>query len=139
MLPHEETITEYIHDQSINYNSTGHVTLLFDGKDPVKFNLAPDGNAVSCPLNPPRKAKQITVQLGGYQFDPGKAHNIGMDNIWIKVQRAPEFAIALDQHQALRVAVCALAQFDHILHLGIGRAADGGRGGNHGADHKNGI
>ena len=43
MLPHEEAITEYIHDQSINYNPTGNVTLLFDGKDPVQFDLTPDG------------------------------------------------------------------------------------------------
>ena len=86
-LPHEETIVEYIHDQSVNYNPTGNVTLLFDGKDPVKFDLTPDGEAVSCPINPPRKAKEITVRLGGYEFAPGKAKNIGMDNIWIKVQR----------------------------------------------------
>jgi beta-galactosidase len=90
-LPHEETITEYIHDQSINYNPTGNVTLLFDGKDPMKFDLTPDGAAVSCPVNPPRKAKEITVRLGGCQFAPDKAKNIGMDNIWIKVQRPAQF------------------------------------------------
>jgi hypothetical protein len=90
-LPHEETITEYIHDQSINYNPTGNVTLLFDGKNPVKFDLTPDGAAVSCAITPPRKAKEITVRLGGYEFVPGKAKNIGMDNIWIKVQRPPLF------------------------------------------------
>ncbi len=48
-LPHEETITEYIHDQSVNYNPTGNVTLLFDGKDPVKFDLTPDGDARELP------------------------------------------------------------------------------------------
>jgi beta-galactosidase len=90
-LPHEETITEYIHDQSINYNPTGNVTLLFDGKDPVTFDLTPDGSAVSCPINPPRKAKELTVRLGGYEFAPDKAKNIGMDNIWIKVQRPAQF------------------------------------------------
>jgi hypothetical protein len=91
ILPHEETITEYIHDQSINYNPTGNATLLFDGKDPVKCNLTLDGNAVSCPISPPRKAKEITVRLSGYEFAPGKAKNIGMDNIWIKVQRPASF------------------------------------------------
>jgi beta-galactosidase len=91
VLPHEETVTEYIHDQSINYNPTGNATLLFDGKAPVKFDLTPDGNAVSCPISPPQKAKEITVRLGGYKFAPGKAKNIGMDNIWIKVQRPAWF------------------------------------------------
>ncbi len=108
VLPHEETITEYIHDQSINYNPTGNVTLLFDGKDPVQFDLTPDGAAVSCPIAPPRKAKEITVRLGGYQFAPDKAKNIGMDNIWIKVQRPAQF-IADRQADAERrrdAAIC---------------------------------
>jgi hypothetical protein len=90
-LPHEETVTEYIHDQSINYNPTGNATLLFDGKDPMKFDLTPDGSAMSCPISPPRKAQEITVRLGGFEFAPGKAKNIGMDNIWIKVQRPASF------------------------------------------------
>ncbi len=90
-LPREETVTEYIHDQSINYNPTGSVTLLFDGKDPAKFDLTADGEAVSCPLDPPRKAKVITVRLGDYEFAPGKARNIGMDNIQIKVRRPERF------------------------------------------------
>ncbi|MGE5295879.1 MAG: hypothetical protein ACM3VT_13720, partial [Solirubrobacterales bacterium] len=90
-LPHEEVVTEYIHDQSVNYNPTGNVTLFFDGKDPMKFDLTPNGDSVSCPINPPRKAKEITVRLGGYQFAPGKAKNIGMDNIWIKIERPAEF------------------------------------------------
>lgn len=90
-LPREETITEYIHDQSVNYNPTGSVTLLFDGKDPVKFNLTLDGEAVSCLIDPPRKAKVLTVRLGDYEFAPDKARNIGMDNIWIKVRRSAQF------------------------------------------------
>ncbi len=90
-LPHEETITEYVHDQSVNYNPTGNVTLLFDGKDPVEFDLTLDGEAVSCPIDPPREAKVITVRLGGYEFAPDKAKNIGMDNIQIKVQRPAQF------------------------------------------------
>ncbi len=94
-LPHEETVTEYIHDQSVNYNPTGQVTLLFDGKDPVTFELTSDGDTVSCPIDPPRKAKEITVQLSGYDFVPDKAKNIGMDNLWIKVQRPAWFTQAV--------------------------------------------
>lgn len=90
-LPHEETVVEYIHDQSVNYNPTGNVTLLFDGKDPVRFDLTADGEAVICSVDPPRKAKEITVRLGGYQFAPDKARNIGMDNIRIRVQRPSQF------------------------------------------------
>jgi beta-galactosidase len=90
-LPHEETVVEYVHDQSVNYNPTGSVTLLFDGRDPARFDLTADGEAVSCPIDPPRKAREITVRLGGYEFTPDKAKNIGMDNIQIKVQRPTPF------------------------------------------------
>lgn len=91
-LPREETIVEYVHDQSVNYNPTGNVTLLFDGKDPVTFDLTPGGEAVACPVDPPREAKVITVRLGGYEFAPDKAKNIGMDNIQIRVRRPAQFA-----------------------------------------------
>jgi hypothetical protein len=57
----------------------------------VTFDLTTDGEAVTCPIDPPRRAKEITVQLGGFEFAPGKARNIGMDNIQIKVQRPAEF------------------------------------------------
>jgi beta-galactosidase len=50
---------------------------------------------VSCPINPPRKAKQITIRLGGYQFAPDKAKNLGMDNLWVKVRRPDEFTQAV--------------------------------------------
>jgi beta-galactosidase len=46
---------------------------------------------VSCPIDPPRKAKVVTVRLGGYEFAPSKAKNIGMDNIAIKVRRSAQF------------------------------------------------
>jgi len=90
-LPREETVVEYVHDQSVNYNPTGNVTLLFDGKDPVEFGLTRDGDAVSCPVDLPRKARVVTVRLGGYEFAPDKARNIGMDNIQIKVRRTAQF------------------------------------------------
>jgi len=43
--------------------------------------LTPDGEAVTCAIDPPRTAEVLTVQLGGYAFAPDKARNIGMDNI----------------------------------------------------------
>ncbi len=90
-LPQEETVTEYVHDQSINYNPTGHVTVLFDGNHAMTFDLTADGDAVRCPIDPPQKAREITVRLDDYAFAPGKARNIGMDNIQIKVRRPAEF------------------------------------------------
>ena len=63
-LPQEETIVEYTHDQSVNYNATTKIALLFDGKDRVEFDLpAQRRRRRPSPVNPPRKAQRVTLQL----------------------------------------------------------------------------
>ena len=52
-LPTEETITQYTHDQSINYNPTTRMALLFDGKHRTELNLDTSGDAQTFPLDPP--------------------------------------------------------------------------------------
>ena len=42
-------------------------------------------------VNPPRKAKQMTLQIAGWQETPGKGPLVGIDNIYLKAQRPPEF------------------------------------------------
>ncbi len=90
-LSQEETVVEYTHDQSINYNPTTRIALLFDGEDPVEFELNPKGESQTFAINPPRRAKRVTVQLLKWQSDPGKRPIIGIDNITLKVQRSSEW------------------------------------------------
>ena len=90
-LPKEETLAELTYDPSVNYNPTTKIALLFDGKDPQEFTLPPDGEPRTFAVNPPRQAKEITLQVCDWQLDPAKAKIVGIDNIWIKVQRSPEF------------------------------------------------
>ena len=86
-LPREETILEYTHDQSVNYGLTTKIALVFDGKDRVEFPLAPHGDAQTFAIDPPRRARRVTLQIVEWQPDPNKAPNIGIDNIALKVQR----------------------------------------------------
>jgi beta-galactosidase len=89
-LPHAETIVEYTHDPSINYNATTRIALLFDGQNRVEYDLQPNGDPQTFALNPPRKAKRVTLQLVSWLADPAKAANVGIDNIYLRVQRSPE-------------------------------------------------
>lgn len=90
-LPQEETIVEYTHKASINYNPTTKIALLFDGKDRVEYGLQPNGDAQTFAVDPPRKARRVTLQLEGWLSDPSKQPLIGIDNIWLKVARPPEW------------------------------------------------
>ena len=90
-LPQAETIVEYTHDPSLNYNATTKIALLFDGKDRVEYDLAPTGDAQTFAVNPPRKARRVTLQLVSWLSDPAKRPLVGIDNIYLKVQRSPEW------------------------------------------------
>lgn len=90
-LPNEATIVEYTHDQSLNYNATTKIALLFDGTDRVEYNLQPNGDAQAFAVNPSRKAKRVTLQLVSWLIDPAKGANVGIDNIYLKVERPPEW------------------------------------------------
>ena len=90
-LPQEETIVEYTHKASLNYNPTTKIALLFDGKDRVEYDLQPIGDAQTFAVNPPRKARRVTLQLVGWLSDPAKRPLLGIDNIWLKVARSPEW------------------------------------------------
>lgn len=90
-LPREEVVTELTYKQSLNYNPTTQIALLFDGQDRQEFALQPNGDPQTFAITPPRKARELTLQTCAWQIDPTKARNQGIDNIWIKVQRSPEF------------------------------------------------
>ena len=90
-LPQEETIVEYTHDPSVNYNPTTRIALSFDDRDRVEYPLQPNGDAQTFVIDPPRKAKRVTVQILKWQSDPAKRPLVGIDNIYLKAQRSPEW------------------------------------------------
>lgn len=90
-LPREETIVEYRHDPSVNHNPTTKTALLFDGQDRVEYDLAPNGEPQTFAVDPPRKARRVTLQLVSWLSDPAKRPIIGIDNISLRAQRSPEW------------------------------------------------
>lgn len=94
-LPRPETITEYTHIASTNYNPTGRVVLMFDGQDKVELKLEENNSPQTFALNPPRTAQDILMQVYPGNVRPEKAGNIGIDNISIKAQRSAAFYAAV--------------------------------------------
>ncbi len=90
-LPQDETIVEYTHKASMNYNATTKIALRFDGQDRVEYDLQPNGDAQTFAINPPRKARRVTLQLVSWLTDPAKQPIIGIDNIYLRVLRSPEW------------------------------------------------
>lgn len=90
-LPQPETIVEYTHDPSVNYNPTTKLALLFDGRDRVEYELQPTGDAQTFAVNPPRRANRVTIEITDWLADPAKRPLIGIDNLALRVQRSPEW------------------------------------------------
>ncbi len=92
-FPREEIVTEFTWIGNTNYWPQTKIELIFDGdkKDVRSYDVKPTGDAQVLAVDPPRKAKQMTLRIAGWQEVPGKGPLIGIDNIYIKVQRPPEF------------------------------------------------
>lgn len=90
-LPRPETVTEYTHIASTNYWPTTRVDLVFDGGTTLRFKTKPNNEPQTFSIDPPRETKTLKVQIAGWDVVPGKGPNVGIDNIFIKVKRSPEF------------------------------------------------
>ena len=90
-LPREQTLTELTYDPSVNYNPTTKIALSFDGQDRREFAIEPVGDAQVVAIDPPRPAREFTLELCEWQIDPARPRNAGIDNIALKAQRPPEF------------------------------------------------
>lgn len=90
-LPREETLVEYTHDPSVNYNPTSRIALVFDDRDRVVYDLTPNGEAQTFEIVPPRKARKVTLQILNWLADPAKGPLVGIDNVSLRAMRSPEW------------------------------------------------
>jgi hypothetical protein len=90
-LPREETILEYTHIQTLNYKPTKKLRLSFGGRDPLEMSLTPDTNPQSFTVNPPRKARDLLLEITEVGNKENSRHLAGIGNLYIKVLRSPEF------------------------------------------------
>jgi hypothetical protein len=95
-LPKPQTITEFTWIGNVLYYPQTEVNLLFDspdGKsDRVTFKVEPNADPQTFRIEPPRTAQKITLQIAGWIVKPNMPANIGIDNIYLKAQRPPDFA-----------------------------------------------
>jgi beta-galactosidase len=94
-LPRPETIREFTWIGNTFYDPTTKVNLIFDGKEKVALDVQPNNEPQTFVLSPPRTAKEITLEMADWKRLPDKQQDgkdlIGLDNIYLKAQRSPEF------------------------------------------------
>ncbi len=73
------------------YHLVTEVEMSFDGKDKVTFNTKPNTEPQTFAIDPPRRGKTLHVELADWQRVPNKNDVVGVDNIYLKVRRSPEF------------------------------------------------
>jgi hypothetical protein len=95
-LPKPQTLTQWTYVQDLNYGGTTKVSLVFNGTDKVNFDVVPNGDPQTFPINPPRTAQNITLQINDWQHIPSKQQNgqdlLGLDNIYFQAKRPADFA-----------------------------------------------
>jgi len=90
-LPRPETITELKLINNNFYDLTTKVNLLFDGGNKAALDVVPTNDPQTLEVKPPRAAKEVTLELAAWQQFPGKNDVLGIDNIYLKAKRTPEF------------------------------------------------
>ncbi len=90
-LPRPETIVEYTHIPSTNYWTTTRVDLTFNGTDRLELPIKPTGDPQTFAIDPPRSAKQVKIQVAGWDPVAGRAANVGIDDIRLNARRSPGF------------------------------------------------
>lgn len=91
-LPRPEEIEEFSVAFNAIYHKVTKFSLVFDGDEahPEVFDAQPGGERQDFALKTPRKAKSITISLLQWEKS-GKNDVVGVDNLWIRVRRSPEF------------------------------------------------
>jgi beta-galactosidase len=90
-LPKEQEIREVEWIGNTFYYPVTKFALLFDGKDPVAFDVKPTNDPQALTVDPPRRGKDITLRLAEWEKLPGKAQVTGLDNIRLFARRPPDF------------------------------------------------
>ena len=92
-LPKPQTISEFTWIGNTNYYPTTKVNLVFDGdrSSKIAYDVAPTGDPQVLPVKPPRTARQVTLEVAGWQEKAGSGPLVGIDNIYLQAQRPAEF------------------------------------------------
>ena len=86
-LPKEYTLAEFTWIGNTFYWPQKRVNLIFDNDRAamLTFPTAPNAEPHTFPIDPPRRAKSVTLEIAEWEPVPGKGALIGIDNISLKV------------------------------------------------------
>lgn len=95
-LPKQEVLTEFTWVGNTFYYPQTKVALVMEdesGKtERVEFAVQPNTEPQTFAINPPKPAKKVTLQIVEWQTKPDARPLIGIDNIYLKAQRPPDFS-----------------------------------------------
>ena len=91
VFPAEQEFTEFTWTGNAFYHLVTKVELTFDGKDTAVFDTQPNNEPQTFAIEPPRKGKVVRAKIAGWEKVPNKNDVVGVDNIFLKVKRTPEF------------------------------------------------
>jgi hypothetical protein len=89
-LPKPQEITEFGWTGNTFYYPAIRVSLTFDGHDPLTLTTEPTNAPQVFPLSPTRTGQDITLRIAAWNV-VNTAPNVGVDNIYLKAKRSPEF------------------------------------------------
>jgi hypothetical protein len=92
-LPKPQTIVEWTWVGNTLYWPQTKVNLVFEGDRAhlASYDVKPTADPQVLPVNPPRTAQHLTLEVAGWQEVHGKGPLAGIDNIYLKAQRPAEF------------------------------------------------
>lgn len=90
-FPKAQEISEFTWVGNAFYNLTTRVDLEFDGKEKISFPTAPNTEPQTFEIKPSKTGRVITVINAETTDLPGKNGTIGVDNIYLKARRSPQF------------------------------------------------
>jgi len=90
-FPKPQILTEFTWIGNTFYWPQTQVKLIFDGASRVEYKTRPDNTPQTFAISPERTATNLTLQISKWEPVAGKGPLIGIDNIYLKAKRSPEF------------------------------------------------
>ncbi len=92
-LQKPQKLTAFTWVGNVLYWPQTKVNLIFDGdrEHRLSFDTQPTADPQTFTIDPPRAATEVTLEIAGWMPVPNKKPYLGIDNIYFKAQRSPEF------------------------------------------------
>ena len=85
------TFSEFTWIGDTNYWPQTQVNLQFGASDRVEYKTRPDNTPQTFRISPERTSNSVVLQIAKWDELPGKGPLIGIDNIYLKAKRSPDF------------------------------------------------